>query len=75
MQILGGIGYTDVYPIERLLRDTRLIMIWTGTNEVMDSFTQIAVRLYLHPCRHRIVNAKHRRTAWLTNGIRAPAAA
>jgi acyl-CoA dehydrogenase len=36
MQILGGIGYTDVYPIERLLRDTRLIMIWTGTNEIMD---------------------------------------
>jgi acyl-CoA dehydrogenase len=36
MQILGGIGYTSVYPIERLLRDTRLIMIWTGTNEVMD---------------------------------------
>jgi alkylation response protein AidB-like acyl-CoA dehydrogenase len=35
MQILGGIGYTDVYPIERLLRDVRLIMIWTGTNEIM----------------------------------------
>jgi hypothetical protein len=35
MQILGGIGYTNVYPIERLLRDTRLIMSWTGTNEVM----------------------------------------
>jgi acyl-CoA dehydrogenase len=35
MQILGGIGYTNVYPIERLLRDTRLILIWTGTNEVM----------------------------------------
>jgi alkylation response protein AidB-like acyl-CoA dehydrogenase len=35
MQIMGGIGYTDVYPIERLLRDTRLIMIWTGTNEIM----------------------------------------
>ncbi len=35
MQILGGIGYTDVYPIERLLRDTRLIMIWTGSNEIM----------------------------------------
>ncbi|MFO7742285.1 MAG: acyl-CoA dehydrogenase family protein [Anaerolineae bacterium] len=40
MQILGGIGYTDVYPIERLLRDTRLIMIWTGTNEVMDLIIQ-----------------------------------
>jgi hypothetical protein len=36
MQIIGGIGYTDVYPIERLLRDTRLIMIWTGTNEIMN---------------------------------------
>ncbi|HEC33446.1 MAG TPA: acyl-CoA dehydrogenase [Chloroflexi bacterium] len=40
MQIMGGIGYTDIYPIERLLRDTRLIMIWTGTNEVMDLIIQ-----------------------------------
>jgi len=40
MQIMGGVGYTDVYPIERLLRDTRLIMIWTGTNEVMDLIIQ-----------------------------------
>ena len=40
MQIMGGIGYTDVYPIERLLRDTRLIMIWTGANEVMDLIIQ-----------------------------------
>jgi acyl-CoA dehydrogenase len=40
MQILGGIGYTNVYPIERLLRDTRLIMIWTGANEVMDLIIQ-----------------------------------
>jgi len=40
MQIMGGIGYTDVYPIERLLRDARLIMIWTGTNDVMDLIIQ-----------------------------------
>jgi len=40
MQIMGGIGYTDVYPIERLLRDARLIMIWTGTNEVMNLVIQ-----------------------------------
>jgi acyl-CoA dehydrogenase len=40
MQILGGIGYTNVYPIERLLRDTRLIMIWTGTNEIMNLIIQ-----------------------------------
>jgi hypothetical protein len=40
MQILGGIGYTDIYPVERLLRDCRLITIWTGTNEVMDMVIQ-----------------------------------
>ncbi|HOX36436.1 MAG TPA: acyl-CoA dehydrogenase family protein [Candidatus Brocadiia bacterium] len=40
MQILGGIGYTNVYPIERMLRDTRLAMIWTGTNEVMNLIIQ-----------------------------------
>jgi alkylation response protein AidB-like acyl-CoA dehydrogenase len=40
MQIMGGVGYTNVYPIERLLRDARLIMIWTGTNEVMDLIIQ-----------------------------------
>ena len=35
MQVMGGIGYTDVYPIERHYRDLRLASIWTGTNEVM----------------------------------------
>jgi len=40
MQIMGGIAYTNVYPIERILRDTRLIMIWTGTNEIMDLVIQ-----------------------------------
>jgi len=40
MQVMGGIGYTNVYPVERLLRDARLIMIWTGTNEVMDLIIQ-----------------------------------
>ncbi len=40
MQIMGGIGYTNVYPVERILRDTRLAMIWTGTNEVMNLIIQ-----------------------------------
>lgn len=40
MQILGGIGYTYVYPIERALRDTRLGLIWTGSNEVMKMLVQ-----------------------------------
>lgn len=40
MQIMGGIGYTDVYPIEKIVRDTRLTQIWTGTNEVMSLLIQ-----------------------------------
>jgi alkylation response protein AidB-like acyl-CoA dehydrogenase len=40
MQVMGGIGYTNVYPIERMLRDTRLMMIWTGTNEIMNLVIQ-----------------------------------
>jgi acyl-CoA dehydrogenase len=40
MQILGGIGYTNIFPLERLLRDVRLITIWTGTNEIMDLVIQ-----------------------------------
>ncbi len=35
MQVMGGIGYTNVYPIERIIRDLGLASIWTGTNEVM----------------------------------------
>ncbi len=35
MQVMGGIGYTNVYPIERHARDLSLASIWTGTNEVM----------------------------------------
>nr|BAL58214.1 acyl-CoA dehydrogenase domain protein [uncultured prokaryote] len=40
MQVMGGIAYTSVYPVERALRDTRLIMIWTGTNEIMNLIIQ-----------------------------------
>jgi len=40
MQIMGGIGYTDIYPLERLLRDARLTQIWTGTNEIMANLIQ-----------------------------------
>ena len=40
MQIMGGIGYTNIYPVERMLRDIRLMMIWTGTNEIMNLIIQ-----------------------------------
>lgn len=40
MQVLGGIGYTQVYPLERYLRDARLALIWTGTNQIMNLLIQ-----------------------------------
>jgi len=40
MQIMGGIGFTDVYPIEKAMRDQRLCMIWTGTSEIMSLLVQ-----------------------------------
>ena len=40
MQVMGGIGYTSVYPIERMVRDARLAQIWTGTNEIMSLLIQ-----------------------------------
>lgn len=34
MQILGGYGYTRFFPIEKLLRDIRILMIYEGTSQV-----------------------------------------
>ncbi|WP_449240286.1 acyl-CoA dehydrogenase family protein [Desulfoscipio gibsoniae] len=39
MQIMGGIGYTNVFPVERINRDLGLASIWTGTSEVMSLIT------------------------------------
>ena len=36
MQVVGGIGYTNIFPIERIYRDIRLASIWTGSSEVMN---------------------------------------
>lgn len=40
MQVMGGNGYTDVYPIEKMVRDSRLSQIWTGTSEIMNLLIQ-----------------------------------
>lgn len=40
MQVMGGIGYTSIYPLERILRDIRLSMIWVGTNEIQQMIIQ-----------------------------------
>ncbi|MGY5858866.1 MAG: acyl-CoA dehydrogenase family protein [Candidatus Thorarchaeota archaeon] len=35
LQILGGVGYTTDYPVERFLRDARLMTIGGGTVEIL----------------------------------------
>ncbi|WP_300670422.1 acyl-CoA dehydrogenase family protein [Desulfoluna sp.] len=34
MQILGGYGYTKMFPVEKLMRDIRLLRIYEGTSEI-----------------------------------------
>ncbi len=55
MQIMGGIGYTNVYPIERMLRDARLMTIWTGTNEIMSLVIQ---HEYFHELLSNVPSAR-----------------
>jgi acyl-CoA dehydrogenase len=35
LQLFGGYGYMDEYPISRLYRDARVLRIYAGTNEIM----------------------------------------
>jgi len=34
VQIMGGYGYLEEYPVEKLMRDAKLLQIYEGTNEV-----------------------------------------
>ncbi|MDH4100037.1 MAG: acyl-CoA/acyl-ACP dehydrogenase, partial [Nitrospirota bacterium] len=34
VQIHGGYGYSDEYPVERYLRDARVATIYEGTSEI-----------------------------------------
>jgi acyl-CoA dehydrogenase len=35
LQLFGGYGYMDEYPISRIYRDARVLRIYAGTNEIM----------------------------------------
>lgn len=34
IQLLGGVGYTSEYPVERMARDAKVCEIGEGTNEI-----------------------------------------
>lgn len=35
VQVFGGYGYMKDFPVERMMRDAKLIQIYTGTNQIM----------------------------------------
>ncbi len=46
VQVMGGYGYMKDYPLERMMRDAKLIQIYTGTNQIM---RVVAAREILRP--------------------------
>ncbi|MFQ5654599.1 MAG: acyl-CoA dehydrogenase family protein [Planctomycetota bacterium] len=34
VQILGGYGYSKEYPVEKLMRDAKVLQIYEGTNQI-----------------------------------------
>jgi acyl-CoA dehydrogenase len=50
LQILGGYGYMKDYPVEKLVRDAKLLQIYEGTNEIQ---RLVIAREVIGPIRER----------------------
>ena len=46
IQVLGGYGYVNEYPVERMMRDAKITQIYEGTNQVQRI---VIARSLLHP--------------------------
>jgi alkylation response protein AidB-like acyl-CoA dehydrogenase len=44
VQVLGGYGYVDEYPVERMMRDAKITQIYEGTNEIQRMVVSRAMR-------------------------------
>jgi len=34
MQVMGGAGYMKEYPVEKMMRDAKILQIYEGTNQI-----------------------------------------
>ena len=34
MQVLGGYGYIDEFPVERMMRDAKITQLYEGTQQI-----------------------------------------
>jgi len=34
VQVLGGYGYMKEYPVEKMMRDAKILQIYEGTNQI-----------------------------------------
>ena len=74
LQIFGGYGYTKMFPIEKIFRDIRLLMIYEGTSEVqrvivsrfaLDAYRPVMPPLEDYPLLRGLdVEAEPGQTAW-----------
>ena len=44
VQILGGVGYMRDYPVEKMMRDAKIMQIYEGTNEILRMAIAIELR-------------------------------
>ncbi len=84
IQVAGGLGYSEEYPLARMYRDARITRIWEGTNEICRLHAQRTVlktlagggpdRRALDGCTVVLEQIRAARSRQAGKGLRGPAA-
>jgi butyryl-CoA dehydrogenase len=43
VQVMGGHGYMREYPVEKMMRDAKILQIFEGTNQIMRNIIGLAL--------------------------------
>ena len=43
VQVLGGHGYMRDYPVEKMMRDAKILQIFEGTNQILRNIIGLAL--------------------------------